>query len=429
MRVLVPAIVNRKWMGGVSTYLRNLETSLLEFGVEIRVVDEGMGEQKNARALLEKTFKHLLDVYSGGRYGCLMIMQSAGLLCQVSEDKIHEYDLVHAQDPFVALVIRKMHPEAIIVLTIHGLVREHMLENFTIRRGCRPLAKRATRYNSLVLKRLCFYEREGISSADHLLSVDSNYALKTVRMGIPASKISVIHNAVDVSLLQTLSERTSMYHLNRPYFLMLRRLAPKNGVQFGVRAFLSWVGNRDIQLVLAGDGPLREQIKSECLCHRSGKKIIFLGEVSPDAIPVLIKKSIATLVPSVPVGDVVEATSLAALESLALGVPVIASDIGGLSEIDGGKKVLNLVPPASVEHIVLELEKVYNDYQNGMIDRQTKQKHVIQNFNIKSWARKVLDVYQKAILKKAPFPSPLNPQKVEGLKEAYMKNIPCVLPR
>jgi glycosyltransferase involved in cell wall biosynthesis len=391
-------MADRRWMGGVPAYLRNLEKSLLEFGVEIRVVGETMKEHKNARALLWQYSRHMLDVYSGGRCGSLMIMQSARLLCRAFEDEIHQYDLIHAQDPFVALSVREKHPEAIVILTIHGLNYEHMLENLTLRRGWKPLIKRAIGYDSFALRRVRFYECKGISSADHLVSVDTNYALKTIEMGIPASRVSVIHNAVDVRSLQTLSQRAPVFNASKPYFLMLRRLAPKNGVQFGVRAFLSWVGDRDIRLLIAGDGPLREQINSECLSHRHGNKVILLGEVSPDNIPALIKESIATLVPSVEVGGVVEATSFAALESLALGVPVIASDIGGLSEIDKGKNVVNLVPPGSVDRIVLELEKVYREYQRGTIDREVKRKHVMQNFDSKNWAERVIEVYRKAMI-------------------------------
>jgi len=389
-------------MGGVPAYLRNLERSLLQFGIEIRVVDGAAAEQKNAGVLLRKYSRHMLDVYSHGRCGSLMIMQSARLLCRAFEHKIHEYDLVHAQDPFVALLVRQKYPEAIIILTIHGLNYEHMLESLTLRRGWKPLIKRAIGYDSFILKRVRSYEREGILSADHLVSVDTNYASKVIGLGVPTSRVSVIHNAVDVRFLQTLSERTSIFGVSKPYFLMLRRLAPKNGVQYGVRAFLSWVGDRDIRLLIAGDGPLREQINSECLSHRSGNKVVFLGEVSPELTPALIKESIATLVPSIPVGGVIEATSFAALESLALGVPVIASDIGGLSEIDGGKNIVNLVPPASVEHIVVELEKLYWDYQKGTIDRDSKRRHVVENFDSKIWGEKVLEVYKKAVALKAP---------------------------
>ena len=416
MRVLVPTMANRGWMGGVPTYLRNLERSLLEFGIEIRVVDEAVAERKNGGVLLRKYSRHMLDAYSDGRCGSLIIMQSARLLCRTFEHEIHEYDLVHAQDPFVALLVRQKHPEAIIILTIHGLNYEHMLESLTLRRGWKPLVKRAFGYDSFVLRRACSYEREGISSADHLVSVDTNYALKTRGMGVPASRISVIHNAVDVGFLQTLSKRAPIFNVSKPYFLMLRRLAPKNGVQFGVRAFLSWVDSRDVQLVIAGDGPLREQINSECLAHRSGNKVIFLGEVSPEFIPALIKESIATLVPSIPVGGVIEATSFAALESLALGVPVIASDIGGLSEIDGGKNIVNLVPPASVEHIVLELEKLYWDYQKGTIDHESKRKHVVENFDSKIWGGKVLEVYKKAVALKAPFSKLSNIQRADHVQ-------------
>jgi glycosyltransferase involved in cell wall biosynthesis len=47
----------------------------------------------------------------------------------------------------------------------------------------------------------------------------------------------------------------------------------------------------------------------------------------------LMAESAGVIVPSVPCEGVIEATSLAVIESFACGVPVIASNIGGLAEL------------------------------------------------------------------------------------------------
>jgi glycosyltransferase involved in cell wall biosynthesis len=332
------------------------------------------------------------------------------------ECRIEQFDIVHVHDPYLAFVVRQRYPKIALVQTVHGTDYEHSLEHFSLDKGLRKFIKTMIGYQRRFLDRVAYYENSGMQGASSLIAVDKNQSDLAIEKGVKASRITQIYNAVDVNELEQRANMTTARQIDCTYFLMLRRFAPKNGVEFGVRAFLSWVGDRDIRLVIAGDGQLREQINSECLAHRCGSKVIFLGEVSPDFIPALIKGSIATLVPSVPVGGVVEATSFAALESLALGVPVIASDIGGLSEIDGGKNILNLVPPASVEHIALEMEKLYWDYQNGAIDRESKRKHVVENFDTKIWGEKVLEVYRKAVALGAPFSKLSNIQRANHVQ-------------
>ena len=92
-----------------------------------------------------------------------------------------------------------------------------------------------------------------------------------------------------------------------------------------------------------------------------------------------------------------EATSLACLESLALGVPVIASDIGGLAEIDGGKGILQLTPPGSEEAIAVRLEQVYASYLSDTIDRERLRARIKEGYDVDAWTGKVAEVYRKAL--------------------------------
>jgi len=93
----------------------------------------------------------------------------------------------------------------------------------------------------------------------------------------------------------------------------------------------------------------------------------------------------------------VEATSFAALESLAVGVPVIASNLGGLAEIDGGSGVIDLVEPGSVPALVSALDRVWNCREVLKVTSEGRKKHVLERFDLAAWTGKVVAVYDKAL--------------------------------
>ena len=152
-----------------------------------------------------------------------------------------------------------------------------------------------------------------------------------------------------------------------------------------------------IELLLAGAGSQKDELVEICRQHVNGKKVVLLGEVNYEKTPALIKNAIATIVPSVPVGGVTEATSLAALESLALGVPVIASNIGGLTEIDNGTKIMNLVRPGESHDISEAMENIYQTFLENKIDRQRLKSHILDNFDTSVWCQKIVNVYEKTL--------------------------------
>ena len=94
-----------------------------------------------------------------------------------------------------------------------------------------------------------------------------------------------------------------------------------------------------VQVVFAGDGPLRAAITEQGAARGLGARLHFIGNVA-DVRPVFAAADLSVL-PSV----AVETFSLAMLESLALQVPMIASDLGGAREavLDGQTGLL--VPP------------------------------------------------------------------------------------
>lgn len=92
-------------------------------------------------------------------------------------------------------------------------------------------------------------------------------------------------------------------------------------------------------LLLAGDGQERPPIEQLVASKRLQQKVIFLGNLD-DVRPVLVVSDLSILA-----STAVETFSLAMLESMAMGTPVVATDIGGAREAVIPRKTGALVPP------------------------------------------------------------------------------------
>jgi glycosyltransferase involved in cell wall biosynthesis len=107
-----------------------------------------------------------------------------------------------------------------------------------------------------------------------------------------------------------------------------RRLFPKNGVEFFVRALPAILAAADVDVIVIGDGPERERLEGLAASLGVAARVDFLGARLHAEMPALLSSADLAVFPSL-----VEATSVAALESMACGLPVAASAVGGLPEI------------------------------------------------------------------------------------------------
>lgn len=101
------------------------------------------------------------------------------------------------------------------------------------------------------------------------------------------------------------------------------RLSPEKGVLALVDAWRS-ARRSDLELVIIGDGPLRSEVEK-----RAGSTVRVLGHRPPHDVRKTMLAARAVAVPSLwgePFG-------LAAVEAMAAGTPVIATDAGGLGEL------------------------------------------------------------------------------------------------
>jgi glycosyltransferase involved in cell wall biosynthesis len=128
--------------------------------------------------------------------------------------------------------------------------------------------------------------------------------------------------------------RPTEYPAGKKIILTVRRLVPKNGIQYLVRA-LPEIRKRipDVHYLAIGTGRAEEAIKKLAVELGVADIITFKGAVKNEELRPFIGHADVVVFPSS-----AEATSLACTEVLATGKAVVASSIGGYPElIDDGK--------------------------------------------------------------------------------------------
>ena len=146
----------------------------------------------------------------------------------------------------------------------------------------------------------------------------------------PGVKVEALANGVETDVFRRVSP--TLPETGRRRIVVPRRLFHKNGVEFLVKAMPLIVEHVDAEAVIVGDGPERGSLEGLAGVLGMTDRIHFLGAQTHSEMPGLLSSAELAVFPSL-----MEATSVAALESMACELPVAASDVGGLPELVDGE--------------------------------------------------------------------------------------------
>jgi len=190
-------------------------------------------------------------------------------------------------------------------------------------------------------------------------------------------KIVIIPLGID---LNTYKQNNNKLLLKKKYniksknvILFIGRIVEKKGVKYLIKAMPKiLLKYPDTELIICGDGPLRTELENLTKNMDLDNCIRFAGYVSNENIKIeYLSLSDILVVPSVSTKNKdTEGLGVVILEGLATGTAVIASDIGGITDIiiDGFNGFL--VKPESSEDIE---QKVVKILQDEMLKRKFKE--------------------------------------------------------
>ena len=200
--------------------------------------------------------------------------------------------------------------------------------------------------------------KETLKEADKIITVSNATKEYVLSLGAKPEKIKVLHNGVDLVRFRPLTgKREEMRRKlgipqNAIVALTVRRLVYKNGVDTLIEsANIAVKKNPKIVFLVVGKGPDLNsvQIKIRQLGIENNFKLT--GFVSDEDLPFYYNTADFFVLPS----KSGEGLPLVALEAMACGLPVIATNVGGISEIlmeDYGKLVPSNQPELLAEAIL-----------------------------------------------------------------------------
>jgi N-acetyl-alpha-D-glucosaminyl L-malate synthase BshA len=170
-----------------------------------------------------------------------------------------------------------------------------------------------------------------IEQSDAVTTVSGSLRADTIAALGVQHEIDVIPNFLDCAEYRRRPDAALRARLCPPdrydaLVIHVSNLRPVKRVDVALDVFRRIRGRVRARFVVAGDGPVREEVERQAADTGIGDDVAFLGE--QDDLVALLSVSDLFLLPSIQ-----ESFGLAALEAMACGVPVVASRVGGLPEI------------------------------------------------------------------------------------------------
>ena len=245
--------------------------------------------------------------------------------------------------------------------------------------------------------------RFSIEQSD-FVTCPSNYLKSATYEKLSVSKekeITVIPNFVDTDIFSpgSIENKAALAKLigccpvkeNVKLITHVSNFRPVKRIQDVIKAFALIEKQVRSHLILIGDGPERTKAESLCRELNLNNKVCFIGKQA--TFISVLRCSDLFLLPSES-----ESFGLAALEAMSCGVPVVATNVGGLPElIDDGVDGY-LAPVGDVEEIAAKACAIItnNDVQVGFSNR-SRQK-ALDKFSLQKIVSLYEDYYFKATL-------------------------------
>jgi glycosyltransferase involved in cell wall biosynthesis len=183
---------------------------------------------------------------------------------------------------------------------------------------------------------------------DRFVCISQDSARHAVRQGVPRRKVEVLHNGIDLGRF--------------PYCgpaacgpaAVVARLVPEKDIATLLRAAAILVKRQPgFRLVIAGDGPGRGELEALAAELRLGESVRFVGVIHD--VAGLLSTVRLFVLPSL-----TEGISLTLLESMARGLPVVATAVGGNPEVVDNETGL-LVPAGDPSALADAVERLWTD--------------------------------------------------------------------
>lgn len=403
MRVLV---VNKYWrpLGGVETHVTAVANYLEQLGHE--VVPFAMWEEETIETPMKKYFPSAVDFRATSLKGSLRALERSivsietrrklqALLQESCVDAAYVVHVYHQLGTVVLNILRDLGIPT--VLSVHDYklaCPNYRLFSDRTRTICTRCLDHRTGFLWAPVIERCW---SGSSVAGAALALEA--AATRMRRSYQMPRSVITTNALqDRAAVTAGVDPCDIFRIPHPVvlqderpgpidgdFVVIARLVPEKGVDIAVKA-ASLTG---YPLTIIGDG--RESASLHSLAREAKVRIVFLGSLPIDETRSRLRQARALLVPSV----WHEVSPLVVYDAIAADVPVIGTDVGGISDLlENGRG--HLVRPADVYQLAQAMEDVVKRPESAQEMSRTAREFARTNWSIEAWGDQLSNAFDHA---------------------------------
>lgn len=234
--------------------------------------------------------------------------------------------------------------------------------------------------HKIIYKTVCsLYKKEKM----HPVAISNIIKSEAIdRYQLPQEKIEMIVNPVDYDSFSNIIKEN---HIGTNFVTVARFDAIKNH-SFLLKTFaLLLKEHQNAKLILAGDGPLLAESKELARTLNIQEHVEFLGNV--ENVPLLFQKCDALVLPSLS-----EGLPISILEAESAGLPIIASNVGGIPDIVKENGILFEVN--NEKELLLAMKSLCENEEKSALFG-VKSKEIAKEYSADNVAKKYIEVYKK----------------------------------
>ncbi len=239
--------------------------------------------------------------------------------------------------------------------------------------------------------------KENLKEAEKIIAISNATKDYVLSLGAKPSKVKVLHNGVDLNRFQPLPNvkeemrRKLGIPQDAKVVLTVRRLVYKNGVDTLIdSANLAVKKNPKIVFLVVGKGPDMSSVQMQVKQLGIEQNFRLTGFVPDADLPMYYNTADVFVLPS----KSGEGLPLVALEAMACGLPVIATNVGGISEImiDGYGRLVPPNQPQAFAKAILEFAET--DFSS----RKTELRAIVkEKYGWDKNVERLMEIYEELI--------------------------------
>jgi len=217
-----------------------------------------------------------------------------------------------------------------------------------------------------------------------VFAVSEETAHMLQELGLPRGRVRVVENPIGLSAPASLPPRRARD--GRTRVLFLGRLSAEKGVDDLLSALREVADQGAWEIRVAGAGSERSKLEGRVAQLGLSRSVTFLGHRGD--VGALLEWADMLVLPSLR-----EGLPLAALEAASYGVPIVASEVGGLPSLIEHEVTGLLVPPARPDKLARALEHLRAHLDDFTWATRARARSVRMRFSSDRWVEGTLAAY------------------------------------